>query len=182
MSERGLLGNKGMPGPAGPSGLGGPTGPAGIKGPKGPVGSIGLTGPRGASGATGVAGPPGAKGLAGERGLQGSKGSKGVAGIPGPDGLPGLGGDQGPAGGANFFSLSQITTHSFGAGQSGVITLGSLASRMCALVGLEVDTVVGGGYQCRVLQNRGANGWQLAYDATGTQNIVCHTQCLYWGV
>ena len=78
--ERGLQGERGVPGPSGEDGLPGPRGQAG------PPGQIGPQGPAGVTGATGDAGTPGMSGPAGPAGIDGPSGMTGPAGPVGPPG------------------------------------------------------------------------------------------------
>ena len=91
VSEVGIRGPKGDPGPQGPQG---PKGDTGAAGPQGPKGDTGATGPQGPKGDTGPAGPQGPKGDTGATGPQGPKGDTGDTGPTGPTG-PGV-----PNGGA----------------------------------------------------------------------------------
>ena len=107
VSEVGIRGPKGDPGPQGPQGPKGDTGPAGPQGPKGdtgatgpqgPKGDTGPTGPQGPKGDTGDTGPTGPKGDTGDTGPQGPKGDTGDTGPQGPKGDTGDTGPTGPAG------------------------------------------------------------------------------------
>lgn len=101
---KGVKGDKGDTGEAGPQGPKGDTGergPQGIQGevgPQGPKGDTGETGPQGLkgdtdeTGATGATGPQGPKGGKGDTGATGPQGPKGDTGATGPQG------DTGPAG------------------------------------------------------------------------------------
>lgn len=116
----GLVGPRGIDGPAGPAGEQGPAGPmgergtvfAGPRGADGPMGPAGEQGPAGARGPEGAlvagpagpagnAGPAGARGAAGSAGPQGAStegyaGAAGAAGPQGPRGEAGPAGERGP--------------------------------------------------------------------------------------
>jgi hypothetical protein len=81
---RGVRGDLGPQGPAGPQGDPGPMGPAG---PQGPIGPEGPGGPQGPQGETGPDGPPGPQG---EAGPAGPRGEAGPAGPQGPQGVLGF--------------------------------------------------------------------------------------------
>ena len=71
VSEVGIRGPKGDPGPQGPQG---PKGDTGATGPQGPKGDTGATGPQGPKGDTGATGPQGPKGDTGDTGPTGPTG------------------------------------------------------------------------------------------------------------